>query len=352
MKALVLLADRTLAYTDLPDPPEPEGDWVRVKVAYAGVCGSDLPRAFGGKSYRYPLVMGHEFSAVVERPGPESRLSPGDRVAVFPLLPCRRCRPCQTGEFAQCESYDYFGSRRDGGFAEYLNVPQDNLFLVPPGVSLLEAAMTEPAAVALHGVRKLRLVPGDRAAVFGAGPIGNLAAQWLRIRGCGEVIVVDIDARKLAAAAAMGFTAVDAGREDPVEAVRRRTDGGAAAVVEAVGLPLTFRQALQAAGRFAEVLFLGNLAGELSIGDKDFSQILRRELVIYGTWNSRMVPRGRDDWSVTLAHMDGRLRIAPLIGLTPPLADGPEIFQRLAGGSLSAAGRIIFQVSPQQEGQP
>ena len=349
MHALVLQADGVLTYDRVPEPPRPAADSVRVRVAWAGICNSDFARAFGGGAYHYPLVMGHELSAIVEEGFPGGRFAAGDRVVVFPLLPCRRCVPCQTGDYAQCTDYDYYGSRRDGGFAERLWVPEENLFAVPEGISLLHAALTEPAAVALHAVRKLRAGPGDSAAVFGGGPIGNLAAQWLHLRGCRPVFVVDLDPGKLATAAAMGFVPLDARGEDPVPALAGRTGGGPQAVVEAVGLPLTFRQALLAAGRFGEVVLMGNIRGELVLAEKEVSSILRRELTIHGTWNSKVAPRGRDDWSAALRFMaggpQGGLRLAPLVSHTPALAEGVEVFRRLAGGSFGPFGRIVFRVS-------
>ena len=319
-----------------------------MRVAWSGICNSDFARAFGGGAYHYPLVMGHELSAVVEESFPGSRFAAGDRVVVFPLLPCRRCVPCQTGDYAQCTDYDYYGSRRDGGFAERLWVPEENLFPVPAGVGLLSAALTEPAAVALHAVGRLRAGPGDSAAVFGGGPIGNLAAQWLHLRGCRPVFVIDLDPGKLAAAAAMGFSPLDARAGDPVAALAARTGGGARAVVEAVGLPLTFRQALQAAGRFGEVVLMGNIRGELAVPEKEVSGILRRELTVHGTWNSKVVPLG-GDWSTALRFMaggaEGGLRLEPLVTHTPPLSEGVEVFRRLAGGSFGPFGRIVFRVS-------
>ena len=117
--------------------------------------------------------------------------------------------------------------------------------------------MTEPCAVVLHGVQRMPARPGDTAAVFGAGPIGTMVAQWLRIRGASEIFVVDVDPRKLKVAAAMGFTAV--------------------------GLPATFLQAVRAAARSGDGVFLGNIRGEFRVGEKDFSSILRREITIHGT---------------------------------------------------------------------
>ena len=343
VKALVLESNGVLRVSEVPMPAEPETDSVLVRIAAAGICGSDLHRAFEGGAYHTPLIMGHEMAGVVEEAPPSSGLHAGQRVAVFPLLPCRRCGPCQTGDYAQCEDYDYFGSRRDGGFAEYLRVPAANLFAVPDHLDLLHAAMTEPCAVALHGVRRLRISPGTPAAVYGGGPIGNMVAQWLRVSGCTPVFVVEVDQRKLGLALEMGFQTVDGDREDPVEAILDRTAGGAACVVEACGLPLTFLQALRSAARFGQVVLMGNLRGELRAGERDISRILRQELTILGTWNSRVTPLGTDDWSTALRALGREILVAPLISHTPPLEEGPAILEAMHRHE-GSFNKVIFRI--------
>jgi hypothetical protein len=171
---------------------------VLVRVGGVGVCGSDLLRFAYGTAYHYPLVLGHEFSAVVDEVPDGSRFAPGDKVAVFPLLPREGDPFTQIGEWALGAAYDYFGSRRDGAMAERLWWPEANLVPVPAHVPLVHAAVVEPAAVALHAVRKLRVPAHGSALVIGAGPIGALAAQWLRILGWTKVFVADVDSRKLA----------------------------------------------------------------------------------------------------------------------------------------------------------
>jgi L-iditol 2-dehydrogenase len=352
MRALVLEANGQLVYqADRPVPPAPPvglgvEQCVRVRVAACGVCGSDIPRAFAGGAYHYPLVLGHEFSGVVDEDG--ATLRRGQRVAIFPLIPQAGEKPFDTGDYAQTKHYDYFGSRRDGGLGEYVIVPERNLFVVPDAVPLLHAACTEPAAVALHGVRKMRVQPGDDAAVFGAGPIGALVVQWLKLAGCARVFVVDVDARKLEIARTLGAIPINPqGGGDAVRQILEATGGeGVQRVVEACGLPLTFLQATQVAAAFGEVVFMGNIHGEFKIGEKDFSSILRRELTIHGTWNSKVVPRGTDDWSVVLKFMDRGLQIAPLISDTPTLEEAPAVFasihQRRAWHH-----KVIVRVSPE-----
>ena len=161
MKALVLTRDAVVEYRDVPEPVRPAPGWALVKVAYSGICNSDLHRGFEGAAYHYPLIMGHEFSGTVEEPAEGGRFPRGARVIVFPLIPCRRCVPCQTGDYAQCTDYDYLGSRRDGAFAERVWAPDANLFPVPDRVSLQDASLTEPCAVALHGTAKLTIQAGD-----------------------------------------------------------------------------------------------------------------------------------------------------------------------------------------------
>jgi L-iditol 2-dehydrogenase len=343
MKALVLESNARLAFRDVPAPARPDPGWALVRIQAAGVCGSDLHRAFEGGAYHTPLIMGHEMAGVIEEPAAAGALVRGAQVVVFPLLPCRRCGACQTGDYAQCTDYDYFGSRRDGGFAEYLWAPEWNLLPVRQGLDPLHAAMTEPCAVALHGVRRMAVRPGASGAVLGGGPIGNMAAQWLRVAGCRPVFVVDVEPAKLELAARMGFEPVDGRAGDAAAAIVERTGGGAECVVEAVGLPSTYSQSLRAASRGGQVVFLGNLAGELRLADREVSAILRRELRIYGTWNSKVVPRGADDWSTVLALLEREIHVAPLLTHTPPLSEGAAVLARMAARA-EPFGKVVFRV--------
>ncbi len=141
---------------------------------------------------------------------------------------------------------------------------------------------------------------------------------------------MDIDDRKLAIASEMGFIPVDAAPATPWSRSREFTGGaGADRVVEAIGLPLTFLQAVQCAARFGEVVFLGNIRGTFAVGEKDFSSILRRELTIRGTWNSRVVPDGRNEWNTVLSSLGTRIKVARLVSHTPRLSEGADVFRRL-----------------------
>ena len=138
MKACVLHAVGDFRYEDVPMPKRGEGE-VLLKIRAAGVCGSDIPRVFEKGTYHFPTIPGHEFAGEIVEADDESLI--GRRAAVFPLLPCRKCTPCELGEFANCENYDYYGSRRDGGMSEYLPVKRWNLLPLPDGRKYLSAAL-------------------------------------------------------------------------------------------------------------------------------------------------------------------------------------------------------------------
>jgi L-iditol 2-dehydrogenase/galactitol-1-phosphate 5-dehydrogenase len=347
MKAVVLDAPGVLRHGEVPEP-QPFGDRpVLVRVGAVGVCGSDLLRVGHGTAYHYPLVLGHEFSAVVEQVPAGSRLRPGDRVAVFPLLPDPTDPLTEIGEPALGSGYDYFGSRRDGGLQERLWVPERNLIPVPAGMPLLHAAMVEPAAVALHAVRKLAVPAAGSALVIGAGPIGALAAQWLRYFGWTRVLVADVDPRKRELMADLGFETIDAGdaAAGTVAQVLARTGRGVDAAVEASGLPATLLQALEATAPRGQVLILGDLKGDVTIPRALISSLIRRELTVYGTWNSTIAPAGHSEWDMVVdAVASGRIAVEPLISHAAPLEQAPELFAELIGRRLWS-NKVLFAVA-------
>lgn len=334
MKALVLHAVDD-ARCEFVCAPEPKQGQVRIRVGYCGVCNSDLLRFFGKGPYAFPLICGHEFAGVVDKLGPGVEIfAPGDRVTVFPLLWCGQCGPCEERLYAKCLNYNYLGSRTDGAFAEFVIAPVQNLLRLPDGISLEEAALCEPAAVALHALRGTGGCSlGDVVAVFGAGPIGLLVAQWGRAMGASIVIVVDVISEKLAIADELGFKyLVDGRKQDPVEAVNKLTGGlGADVCVDAAGVPVTTRQSLQGASRGGRAVLLGNPSADVLLPVSLISQTLRREVCIHGTWNSEYsVFAHDDDWHRSIAGMlSGTIRVKPLISHKLSLDRAFEALRRM-----------------------
>jgi L-iditol 2-dehydrogenase len=315
MKAAVLHAVGDLRIDEIAKPVPGPGE-VLVRIKSCGICGSDVPRVFTKGTYKFPTVVGHEFAGVTAS---ASDLPEGTPVTVFPLLWCGKCRECERGEYARCHDYGYLGSRSDGGFAEWVVAPRKNLLPLPAGVSLDEGAMTEPAAVALHAMRRAQLRPGETVAVFGAGPIGLLVAQWARALGAARVVIFDVAAPSLDLARRLGFTEAHNSKTADITAIIG--PNGADVTVEAAGVPATFIAAVANAAAGGRVMMLGNPSADINLPAKLVSQAMRRELSLVGTWNSSFSASGLpDDWRTVLAAVAaGTLNLKPLITHTFPL---------------------------------
>lgn len=351
MQAVVLEAPNTLVHRDVPPPARVSDRDVLLRVGAVGVCGSDVLRFGRGKAYHYPLILGHEFSGVVEEAPEDSWFSAGDRVAVFPLLPRAEDPMSQIGEYALGDGYDYFGSRRDGGLEELLWVPERNLFRVPDGTPLTHAAMVEPAAVALHAMLKPEIPAAATALVIGAGPIGALAAQWLRILGCSRVVVADVDPRKREIMAELGFETIDAAGGATVAEIRERTGGrGPDIAVEATGVPAALVQCIEAAAALGQVVLLGDLSGDLQLPQPLVSSMLRRELRLYGTWNAKVAPLGHSEWDMVIAHLGRDLMVDELISHVRPLEAAPYTFQQLLDREIWY-NKVLFQLADEAAGE-
>ena len=315
MKAAVLHAVGDLRVEEIP-VPQPEQGEVLLRVGACGVCGSDIPRVFTKGTYSFPTIIGHEFAGTVVEVGPEGDMGlMGKRAAVFPLIPCRKCDACAAGAYAQCTDYDYLGSRCDGGFAEFVRVPEWNLLPLPDALSLEEAAMVEPAAVALHALRRGQLEGGDSVMVFGAGPIGLLVALWAQALGAANVLVADIDLDKLRFAKKLGFSQLFDPRQSDVGAwAQKKTGRGADLVIEASGSTAAYESAMTCARTFGRVVLLGNPAGEMKLSQQAYWAILRKELQLTGTWNSVYSDLPRNEWKMSIEYMaNGKINVNPLI---------------------------------------
>ncbi|MGI6374655.1 MAG: galactitol-1-phosphate 5-dehydrogenase [Anaerolineae bacterium] len=336
MSALVLHGLGDVRYEQVP-MPEPGPGQALIRVAAAGICGSDLPRIYEHGAYHYPLIPGHEVAGRVVALGPDTPVDAGGvavdtDVVVMPLLPCGRCDYCRIGAYGQCQDYDYLGSRSDGGMAEYLLAPVANLLPLPTGLDPVDAALCEPAAVALHALRQGGVQPGDTVAILGCGAIGMLIAQWARIMGADEVLLVDVDDAKLELARRMWLGAtVNSRTADPVALARRLGRGlGADLVIEAAGVPATFERALLMARPLGRVVIMGNPSADVTLARSTVSQLLRKELTLHGTWNSSFVALPTDEWRVTLRYLaDRRIDVKPLITHRVPLSQGVQALEMM-----------------------
>ncbi|MDX3076280.1 zinc-binding dehydrogenase [Streptomyces sp. NPDC088354] len=223
---------RTMAVEER-EPADPGPGEVRIAVAYVGICGTDLHVFHGDMDGRVgeSATIGHEMSGTIVALGPGVEgWSVGDAVTVMPLAWDGTCPACRAGNEHICQNLDFIGIDSPGALQEFWNVPASTLVRLPAGISLRDAALVEPVAVAVHDVRRSELGPGDRAVVIGAGPIGVLIATVASASGA-EVVIAEIDPTRRAAAEEMGLTTLDPSSVDQVAWVEEWTDGAGADVV-------------------------------------------------------------------------------------------------------------------------
>ncbi len=295
MKSVAVTGPERLSVLTTP-VPVPGPTQALIKVAYCGICGSDVPRYFDGAVHAYPQVLGHEFSGTVEAVGADvTNVRPGDRVAVAPLVPCHTCAQCEAGRPALCPSYSFVGSRQQGALADYVVVPAVNAVAVGD-LNLKVAALVEPLTVALHAVERVEFKAGQDAAVLGGGVIGLMAVIALRHKNARTITVVDVNPWVLAMARRFGAThTIDATTSDVVagfEAI-----GAPALVVETAGAAVTRAQALRIAAKNGAVVFVGTPTGDLTLDPEAFETILRKELTLRGSWMSYSAPFPGTEWT-------------------------------------------------------
>jgi len=329
MKALVLAAANTFELQDVPTPSPRNGE-VLVAVRACGICGSDVHGMDGSTGRRQPpIIMGHEAAGVIAAVGEGvTAWRAGDRVTFDSTVYCGACAFCREGRVNLCDARRVLGVscneyRQDGAFAEYVAVPERTLYRIPDGVPFEHAAMTEPVSVALHAVARVAFAPRGGAVVIGAGTIGLLIVQALRVHGCEPIIAVDVDPSRLDRAFALGAHAmIDARHADVANEVRQWTNGlGAGAVFEAVGTDETVSTAIASARKGGAVVLVGNVSPHVGL---PLQQVVTRELALYGSCASA----GEYTSCLDLLAR-GSVRVAPLISAVAPLEEGPEWFRRL-----------------------
>jgi len=330
MKALVLKNKGEIQVQDVPRPRPKKGEaLIRVKVC--GVCGSDISRIFGNIAYYYPSIPGHEFAGEIVEIGNEEKdaIWLGKRVTVFPLLPCHRCRYCQAGYYEICENYGYIGSRQDGAFAEFVIAPIENCLELPDAVSYECGAMSEPAAVTLHALRRASIPFGKTVAVFGLGPIGVLFGMWAKISGATQLIGFDIDPQKFQFARDVKFDdAVVPSEENIPHALEQYTECyGFDLTCEASGSNQALVDVLKVTHKFGQVILLGNQEKEVKLNPKEMNLILRKQLTLYGTWNSRFVQMGSDWKAVLEFERTGEADLRSFISHRISLEEAPDFLR-------------------------
>lgn len=327
MQALVWEGPRQLNLREVPDPT-PAADEVVIRVAFSGICGSELGGYLGHNSLRKPpLIMGHEFSGEIVAMGDQAAqvkpgLAVGQRVTVNPLIHDPWSRAALKGRQNLNRTRKIIGIHRPGSYAQYVTAPASNTYPLPDHLSLEHAALSEPLACAIRAAKLSGVGTTDRVLITGLGPIGLLALQVVKAGGARTIIATDTDPDRRAIGSHFGVKVLDPRADNVVQVVRDLTDGeGVDAAIDAVGASATRRECIEAVTWGGKVIFTGLHDEESNL---QANYIIRSEIAIQGSFAYTTL-----DFEDALGWLaDGRLEIDPWL-VRAPLGEGGPSFERL-----------------------
>ena len=322
MKACILKGIHRLDYDDVATPIMNMGEAL-VRIRACGICSSDLDRFHKG-AYHYPLILGHEIAGEIIAVADDlDKNLVGKRVVVFPLLPCKTCHNCKKQYYAQCEDYDYFGSRRDGGFAEFLSVPLWNLKVFEDKFDFLSASLCEPAAVAKHALSKMR-GHDKKVCIIGSGVIGILIGIWAKLANV-HVFFAARNIEKARFLESLGFGIVSQERDFDL-------------CFECVGSAESLQSCIELTKTKGRIVLVGNPKTEMSLPQKTYWRILRQELDVVGVWNSDYP----SDWDFVVQNLD-KIPTEKLITHIFKLHECQKAFDILSQPHFHIKGTFVYE---------
>jgi 2-desacetyl-2-hydroxyethyl bacteriochlorophyllide A dehydrogenase len=307
--------------------PRPGAGELLIRIRACGVCGTDAALYRGEYPAEVPVIIGHEFSGVVDELGPGAQgFRIGDRVTVDPNVVCHACDYCRSGLEHLCERVRSMGVHRDGADAEYCVMPAGNVYRLPETISDEAAAFCEPLACAVHGLELAGVRLGDTVLVLGAGGMGNLIAQCARDGGAARVVVSEPIALRRDRALENGATdVIDPALQDVAAEIRRLTRIGADVVFEAAGNPGLQASTPALARKGGTIVWFGVSPQQARVEVSPFL-INENELRLLGSYNNQFAT-GR---AVQLLA-EGRVRVENLISHRVPLREYPSVFDLFGG---------------------
>ena len=329
MKALFLEEIKKLSLTEV-ERPVPLGDELLVRVEACGICGTDRHLFLGEFPSRPPVTLGHEFSGIVEAVGSGVKgFKAGMRVTGDPNIACGRCAECHRGRVNLCHNLQAIGIHRNGGFAEYVALPEKQAFELPLTIDPLHGAFCEPLACCLHGVDRADIKAGSSAIVIGGGVIGLLVVQLARLAGAAHVVLITRSEAKRKLAATLGATATldpsSGGVIDRITAAHGMLPGGADVVFECAGLKETVEQAPLLTGRGGITVVLGVLPSGLKVEIEPFDLLFREISIVTSFLNPFTHRRAAE------LILSGTVLVEPLISRRIGLAGAIDVISRPAG---------------------
>ncbi len=314
MKAGILYKKNDIKWADMEEPQIKDGH-VKISVKMCGICGSDIPRVNKGTAHYFPIVLGHEFSGIVTETGNNvNNIKVGDHVSVAPLLPCYECIDCKNGNYSLCKNYSFIGSRVQGGFSEYVVVPEKNVIKISNKLSFKDGAMFEPATVAIHGIKCANYSNKDNVLIIGCGTIGAFTLQWLKYLGAKNITVFVIDNPGKELAKELGadyvFNTLEDDYKDKVKEITNNR--GFDYVFDAVGANATINQCFEYIGNKGTATLIGTPTSDITFTPKMWEMLNRKEFILTGSWMSYSEPFPGEEWVMTKkAFEEGKLKVLP-----------------------------------------
>jgi 2-desacetyl-2-hydroxyethyl bacteriochlorophyllide A dehydrogenase len=315
MKACLFEAREQFFIRDI-EKPVPKRNEVLIKVRASGICGTDIHIFKAEYFSNFPIVAGHEFSGEIVEVGEEvTQFKPGDRVTADPNIFCDKCYFCKINKNNHCLDLDCIGVTRNGSFAEYVTVPEKCVFPIPDNISYPEAALAEPLACVVYGVRRSNIKPGEKVLIFGAGAIGLLLMSLLKMSGASQVVMVDISQKKLDFAQAMGASEVilnDGNLEKKLKAI---APWGFELVADATGIPSVMEKQIQYVESDGTFLVFGVAPRGETMKVEPYD-IFRRDIHIIGSFAVKKTMQ----YSINLLS-SGKIQVKNLISASYSLDD-------------------------------
>ena len=339
MRAAVFYGIRDLRLEDVPKPKISDNE-VLIRVNASGICGTDIHIYRGEWKTNTPIILGHEFSGVIADVGRKVKgLNIGDPVVAEPNIPCGSCYYCRMSERNYfCENLEATGVTVNGAFAEYVKIVASNVYRLPKGYNLDEAALIEPLACCVRGIDQAKIKAGDTVAIIGAGPVGLILLQLALKSGASMVIQTDMEDSRLSLAKDLGADhTINVTKADPVESIKELTGGyGVDVAIEAVGKPEAITQAMRATRRGGRLVIFG-VSPEDAVWKVRPFELYDKELTIKTSYRSPYTFQR----AVKIAA-SGRVRLKPLISHIFKLDDIHRAFE-VAEKRLEGAVKVLVK---------
>jgi len=259
-------------------------DEIIIQVKNCGVCGTDFHIYNGDFVGSYPIIPGHEVSGVVVELGSDvSKPEIGTRVTVDPSIFCGACYFCKTNRGNHCQNWQALGVTQNGGFAEYIKAPQENVYTIPESMSFIEAAFVEPVSCIVYGLRRLKITNGDNVLILGAGPIGLQMAQLIKHGNAASVTVTDLKPSRLELAKSLGLGKTVLADDKQFQVLKDIAPLGFDVVIDVTGVAKVAETAISYTKNTGKVMFFGVCPPEDKIAISPF-EIYKRDLEIYGSF--------------------------------------------------------------------